>query len=413
MSVLKGACIVGQSGGPTSVINSSVYGVIDTALKSENITRVLGAEHGILGVLNDRLFDMGEESPDELRLLKYTPSSVLGSCRYKIKDPEVDDSDYKRILEIFKKYDVRYFFYNGGNDSMDTCRKISSYLQKCKYECRVIGVPKTIDNDLFGTDHTPGFGSAAKYIATTFMEVYQDAAVYGNGMVCVIEMMGRQAGWLTAASALASEYGCGPDLIYLPEVPFNMEKYLDDVEKVCKKKGMCMVAASHGLQFADGRYVSEAATGGGADAFGHAQLSGTGAVLAAAAEKRFGIKVRSIELSLLQRCSSHAGSLVDIEEAYNAGKAAVEAALAGVTDKMVAFERVSENGKYACATKLIDLASVANAERNFPIEWINAQHNGVERPFIDYVMPLIQGEPDMPRVNSLPRFANLKKVLAK
>ena len=204
MKELKGACIIGQSGGPSAVINSSAYGVIRTALDNPMITKVYGAEHGIKGVLNDRLFDMGEEDPKELELLKYTPSSALGSCRYKIADPDVDDTDYKRILEIFKKYDVRYFFYNGGNDSMDTCNKISKYMMKVGYECRVMGVPKTIDNDLFGTDHCPGFASAAKYIATSCMEVYQDARVYDTGMVVVMEIMGRHAGWLTAAAALAT-----------------------------------------------------------------------------------------------------------------------------------------------------------------------------------------------------------------
>ena len=237
MSELKGACIFGQSGGPTSVINASAYGVIATALKNPNITRVLGAEHGIKGVLNDRLFDMGQEDPAELELLKYTPSSALGSCRYKMADPDVDDTDYKRILEIFKKYDVRYFFYNGGNDSMDTCNKISKYMQKVGYDCRVMGVPKTIDNDLFGTDHCPGFASAAKYIATSCMEVYQDARVYDTGMVCIIEIMGRHAGWLAGAAALATAYGAGPDLVYLPEVDFDMDKFLADVERDLQGKG--------------------------------------------------------------------------------------------------------------------------------------------------------------------------------
>ena len=211
MKELKGACIIGQSGGPTSVINASAYGVIDTALKSPCITQVLGAEHGIKGVLNDRLFDMGLEDPEELRLLKYTPSSALGSCRYKIADPEKDDTDYRRILEVFKKHNVRYFFYNGGNDSMDTCNKINTYMQSVGYECRVMGVPKTIDNDLFGTDHCPGYASAAKYIATSMMEVYHDAHVYDTGMIVVMEIMGRHAGWLAASAALASEYGAGAE----------------------------------------------------------------------------------------------------------------------------------------------------------------------------------------------------------
>ena len=250
MSELKGACIIGQSGGPTSVINASAYGVIRTALDSDCITAVYGAEHGIKGVLADRLFDMSKEDARELELLKYTPSSALGSCRYKIADPDVDDTDYKRILEVFKKHDVRYFFYNGGNDSMDTCNKISKYMQKVGYECRVMGVPKTIDNDLFGTDHCPGYASAAKYIATSCMEVYQDARVYDTGMICIIEIMGRHAGWLTAAAALATEYGAGPDLIYLPERDFDMDKFLADVERVYKEKGNCMVAVSEGIHYA-------------------------------------------------------------------------------------------------------------------------------------------------------------------
>ena len=244
MSELKGACIFGQSGGPTSVINASAYGVIRTALDNPNITAVYGAEHGIKGVLNDRLFDMSQEDPAELELLKYTPSSALGSCRYKMADPDVDDTDYKRILEIFKKYDVRYFFYNGGNDSMDTCNKISKYMQKVGYECRVMGVPKTIDNDLFGTDHCPGFASAAKYIATSCMEIYQDARVYDTGMVCVVEIMGRHAGWLAGAAGLATAMGAGPDLVYLPETDFDMKKFLADVKRIYDEKGNCLVAVS-------------------------------------------------------------------------------------------------------------------------------------------------------------------------
>ena len=253
MKELRGACIIGQSGGPTSVINASAYGVIDTALKSGAITQVLGAEHGIMGVLNDRLFDMGLEDPEELRLLKYTPSSALGSCRYKIADPELDDTDYKRILEVFKKHNVRYFFYNGGNDSMDTCNKISKYMEKVCYECRVIGVPKTIDNDLFGTDHCPGYGSAAKFIATTCMEIGKDTDVYNTDMVTVVEIMGRHAGWLTASAALATEYGngCGPDLIYLPEIDFDLDQFTEDVTKIMKQKRNVLVAVSEGLHYVE------------------------------------------------------------------------------------------------------------------------------------------------------------------
>jgi 6-phosphofructokinase len=412
MSELKGACIFGQSGGPTSVINASAYGVFETALKSPFITRVLGAEHGIKGVLNDRLFDMSKEDPKELELLKYTPSSALGSCRYKIADPDVDDTDYKRILEIFKKYDVRYFFYNGGNDSMDTCNKISKYMQKVGYECRVMGVPKTIDNDLFGTDHCPGFASAAKYIATSCMEVYQDAHVYDTGMIVIMEIMGRHAGWLAGAAALATEYGAGPDLVYLPETDFDMEKFLSDVERIYKENGNCMVAVSEGIHYADGTFVSEAKTEA-TDGFGHAQLGGLAPLLADACKKRTGAKVRGIELSLLQRCGAHLASETDIEESVMAGRAAVENAVNGITDKMVGFERGLRGGKYACKTKLINLTDVANTEKKVPREWINAEGNGVEKAFIDYALPLIQGEPKLPKTDSLPHFANLKKVLAK
>ena len=411
-TMLKGACIIGQSGGPTSVINASAYGVIRTALDSEAITKVYGAEHGIKGVLNDRLIDMSQEDANELELLLYTPSSALGSCRYKIADPDVDDTDYRRILEVFQKHDVRYFFYNGGNDSMDTCNKISKYMQKVGYECRVMGVPKTIDNDLFGTDHCPGFSSAAKYIATSCMEVYQDARVYDTGMICIIEIMGRHAGWLTAASGLASAMGAGPDLIYLPETDFEMDKFLDEVQKVYREKGNCMVAVSEGIHYADGSFVSEAETSA-TDGFGHAQLGGLASMLADIVKKETGAKVRGIELSLLQRCGAHLASQTDIDESFMAGKAAVENAVAGLTDKMVGFERCIEDGKYVCKTKLFNLTDVANTEKKVPIEWINAGHNGVTQAFIDYALPLIQGETQMRKENGLPRFAKLKKVLAK
>ena len=413
MNELRGACIIGQSGGPTSVINASAYGVIDTALKSGVITQVLGAENGIKGVLNDRLFDMGLEDPEELQLMKYTPSSALGSCRYKIADPDVDDTDYKRILEVFKKHNVRYFFYNGGNDSMDTCNKISKYMQRVGYDCRVMGVPKTIDNDLWGTDHCPGFASAAKYISTSCMEVYHDARVYDTGMICIIEIMGRHAGWLTAASALATEYGAGPDLIYLPETDFDMDKFIADVKRVYEEKGNCMVAVSEGIHYADGSFVSEAKTSA-TDGFGHAQLGGLEVLLQEVVKERIpGVKVRGIELSLLQRCAAHLASETDIEESYMAGKAAVENAINGISDRMVGFERGVQDGKYACKTKLIPLTDVANVEKKIPLEWINEDHNGVTRELIDYVLPLIQGEPELPKTDSLPRFCKLKKILAK
>ena len=409
---LKGSCIIGQSGGPTSVINSSAYGVIRTALDNENITRVLGAAHGIKGVLNDELYDMNVEDAKELELLMNTPSSELGSCRYKMADPDVDDTDYKRILEIFKKYDVRYFFYNGGNDSMDTCDKISRFMDKSGWECRVMGVPKTIDNDLNNTDHCPGFASAAKYIATSCAEIYKDARVYDTGMVCIIEIMGRHAGWLTAASALAGIAGCAPDLIYLPETDFDMEKFVENVERIFHEKGNCLVAVSEGIHYADGSFVSEAKTSA-TDGFGHAQLGGLASLLASVIKERTGVKVRGIELSLLQRCAAHCASAVDVEEAFNAGKVAVESAVAGETGKMVAFKCSRDNGEYKCNYELVPLTSVANFEKKVPAEWITADGTGVTKDFIDYALPLIQGTIERPTENGLPRYARLKKVLAK
>ena len=410
MKQLTGACIIGQSGGPTAVINASAQGVIQTALKADCITHVLGAAHGIKGVLEDKLYDMGQEDSAELELLKFTPSSALGSCRYKLAAPDVDDADYRRILEVFKKYDVRYFFYNGGNDSMDTCNKISKYMQKVGYECRIMGVPKTIDNDLNGTDHCPGFASAAKYIATSCAEVWQDAHVYDTGMVTIIEIMGRHAGWLAGSAALASLTGCGPDLVYLPETDFDMERFLADVKAVYDQNGNCLVAVSEGIHYADGTFVSEAKTSA-TDGFGHPQLGGLASHLASAVKGAFGVKVRGIELSLLQRCGAHLDSETDAEEALLAGSAAVQAAVDGFTDKMVAFRCTRGEDGYRCETVLEPLDIVANFEKKVPREWINEAGNGVNQQFIDYVLPLIQGDAKAPRVNGLPRFARLKKVL--
>lgn len=409
MSELKGACVIGQSGGPTSVINSSVLGALEAALDNPSITRVFGMAHGIKGLLNDDLYDIDKEDRDELALLRYTPSSALGSCRYKLADPDVDDTDYKRILEIFKKYDIRYFFYNGGNDSMDTCNKISKYMQRVGYPCNIIGVPKTIDNDLSGTDHCPGYASAAKYIATSCMELYQDARVYDTGTVVIVEIMGRHAGWLAGAAGLATWAGSGPDLIYLPEVDFSMEAFLADVKRVYEDTGNCLVAVSEGIHYGDGTFVSEAKTSA-TDGFGHAQLGGLAALLAESVKRALGVKVRGIELSLLQRCGSHLASLTDVREAYLAGKAAVEAATAGLTDQMVALDCTRDASGYRCQTKLIPLTQAANTERKVPLDWITPEGNGIRQPFIDYALPLIQGELQRPLAHGLPQFAHLKKV---
>lgn len=412
MSTLKGNAIFGQSGGPTSVINASAAGVIQEALKQTGVIgKVFGAAHGIKGILAEEFYDMAQEDPAELDLLKTTPSSALGSCRYKLKKAEEDETDYKRLLEVFRKHGIRYFFYNGGNDSMDTCNKISKYMQRSGYECRVMGVPKTIDNDLWGTDHCPGFASAAKYIATSTMEVYLDARVYDTGMVTILEVMGRNAGWLTAATAIAASKGLGPDLIYLPEVDFDLDRFLADVKRVYDKEKKCIVAVSEGVRTREGKYLPELVGELTKDAFGHAQMGGTASLLAGVVKERIGCKVRAIEFSLLQRCAAHIASKTDVEESYMAGRTAVEVAVAGGTDQMVAFRR-APGADYACEIHLIPLDEVANTEKKIPREWINPEGNFVTQAFVDYALPLIQGESSPPMVDGVPRFAKLRKVKA-
>ena len=412
MKNLVGACIFGQSGGPTSVINASAAGVFIEALKQDKITAVYGAAHGIKGILEEDFYDIGQEDMEELLLLKNTPSSSLGSVRYKLKDPKVDDTDYKRILEVFEKYNIRYFFYNGGNDSMDTCNKVSKYLMKQGYACNVIGVPKTIDNDLYGTDHCPGYGSAAKYVATTLMELNLDAKVYDKGQVAVIEIMGRNAGWLTAAAALANYKNLGADLIYLPEVPFSVDKFLSDVKRVMEaNNGKCIACVSEGIRDKDGNFIVETLSSAKAkDGFGHTQLGGLAIQLSDLVNRTYGVKVRGIEFSLMQRCGAHVASGTDIEEAFNAGRKAVKAACAGKTDKMVAFERDMSSGSYKCKYKLIPVSMAANTEKKVPLEWITPDGTGLTKDYIDYALPLIQGSSKSPLEEGLPKFANLKKV---
>lgn len=410
MKNLKGALMFAQSGGPTSVINASAAGVFIEALDSENITAVYGAAHGIRGVLHEEFYDIGKEDRAELELLKYTPSSAMGSVRYKLKDASVDDTDYKRILEVFKKYNVRYFFYNGGNDSMDTCNKISKYLATSGYDCNVIGVPKTIDNDLFGTDHCPGYASAARYIATTIMEINLDAKVYDTPMVCIIEAMGRNAGWLTAAAKLATHKGLGADLIYLPEVDFDLDKFVNDVKTVCEKNnGKCIAVVSEGIHDKDGKLICEYGASVGRDSFGHAQLGGVASTLASIVKEKTGYKTRGVELSLMQRCGAHLASKTDVEETFEAGKQAVRAAVNGETDKMVCYVR-KDTENYEIEYKLLPLELAANTEKTVPLEWIINDGTDVSDEFVKYALPLIQGEAKAPLEDSLPRFAKLKKI---
>ncbi|MBR0206197.1 MAG: 6-phosphofructokinase [Clostridia bacterium] len=416
MDKLIGACLVAQSGGPTAVINASAYGVIRTALDDDTITHVYGAAHGIRGVLDDILYDMDQEDEHELRLLLNTPSASLGSCRYKLKDYEEDDSDCRRILEVFKKHDIRYFFYIGGNDSMDTCNKISKYFQKEQYVCRVIGVPKTVDNDLYGTDHCPGFASAAKYVITSCMEMRRDCNVYDYFSVLIVEVMGRHAGWLAGAAGVATATGDGPDLVYMPETDFDMGQFLTDVKRVMDERGDCMVVVSEGIHDKNGVFIAEyGAAVANTDSFGHKQLGGVASTLVSYVKAKLGVKkIRGVELSLLQRCSSHFASATDINESFAAGRAAVKAAVNGMSDKMMAFHRLTDvYGDYACEVVPQDLSLAANTEKKVPREWINEAGNGVTQEFVEYVLPLIQGTPNLPLENGLPRFAKLKRIVVK
>lgn len=406
MKNLKGRCVFAQSGGPTTVINASIAGGLLEALENESVTGVLCAHHGIKGVLDEDFFDISLEDKAELEALKHTPASAFGSVRYKLKNPAEDDSDYRRILEVFKKYDLRYFFYNGGNDSMDTCDKISKYMQKSGYDMNVIGIPKTIDNDLCGTDHCPGYGSAAKYIANSIMEINRDASIYPSPLVVVVEIMGRNAGWLTAASKLASINGFGADLIYLPETPFSYEKFLSDVKTVVDAKKYCVVAVSEGIRFENGKYVGEDQSS--TDVFGHSQLGGVCSILKAKA-KSLGLKCKAVELNILQRCAAHCASDTDIEESFNAGRQAVKKAVAGETDKMIAFRR-KPGETYEIEYVAEPLSSAANAEKRIPAEWITADGTNLTDDFVAYALPLIAGEPKRRLKNGLPVYANLKNI---
>lgn len=406
MKNLKGRCVFAQSGGPTTVINASIAGGLLEALENESVTGVLCAHHGIKGVLDEDFFDISLEDKTELEALKHTPASAFGSVRYKLKNPAEDDTDYRRILEVFKKYDVRYFFYNGGNDSMDTCDKISKYMQKSGYDVNVIGIPKTIDNDLCGTDHCPGYGSAAKYIANSIMEINRDASIYPSPLVVVVEIMGRNAGWLTAASKLASVNGFGADLIYLPETPFSYEKFLSDVKTVVDTKKYCVVAVSEGIRFENGKYVGEDQSS--TDVFGHSQLGGVCSILKAKA-KSLGLKCKAVELNILQRCAAHCASDTDIEESFNAGRQAVKKAVDGETDKMIAFRR-KPGETYEIEYVAEPLSSAANAEKRIPAEWITADGTNLTDDFVAYALPLIAGEPNRRLKNGLPVYAKLKNI---
>ena len=397
----KGNVLYGQSGGPTSVINASAYGIITQSLAHRDIIdKIYCCHHGIDGILNDDLIDLSNVEIEKIELLPHTPGAAFGSVRHKLKSFNDDASEYERILNIFKKYNIRFFFYNGGNDSMDTCNKISKFLKSANYQCAVIGVPKTIDNDLPITDHTPGFGSAAKYIATTIAEIGCDAASYGKGRVTIVEIMGRNAGWLAASSKLAEMSGYGPDLIYLPEVTFDLDKFVEDVQKIYTQKSRCLVAVSEGIRDKNGHFISESQM---LDAFGHKQMGGVSSYLANIIAGK-GMKTRSIELSLLQRAANHLSSMCDINEAIEVGKKSVEVALNGHSDKMITIRRIDSH-PYKIVYDETDLALVANAEKTVPSNMISKEQNNVNQKFIEYALPLIQGENKPIFKNGIIQFA--------
>ncbi len=407
MSMLKGNAVVGQSGGPTAAINATLAGVIKGALaaKAEGaIDTIYGMRNGIEGFLEERLIDLTAVFSDEkkLEILKQTPSAALGSCRKKMKSPADDPETYEKLIEIFKKYNIRYFFYIGGNDSMDTVSKLSQFASEHDYEMRVVGVPKTVDNDLAVTDHTPGFGSAAKFVATTMKELIRDISVYSMKAVTIVEVMGRNAGWLTAAAALpVVSGGKAPDLIYLPERSFDPDKFIDSIIELQKDHPALLVAVSEGIRFADGRYVGEGLGGRKVDAFGHVALSGAGKVLEELVKERVGCKVRSIELNLPQRCAAHIASLTDITESVGVGAAAVKYATEGKTGVMATIDR-ADSDEYSVSFGAYNISEIANAVRGVPDEYINDTSDGITEQGIKYLKPLIMGECNIVYDNGMP-----------
>ena len=404
---MKGNVIVGQSGGPTAAINSSLAGVYRTA-KDRGAKKVYGMLHGIQGLLEERYIDLSEHITNELdaELLKRTPAAYLGSCRYKLPEIHENMELYDKIFEILDKLEIEAFIYIGGNDSMDTIKKLSDYAIIKGHPQKFIGCPKTIDNDLALTDHTPGFGSAAKYIGTSVKEIIRDSFCleYNKGLVTIVEIMGRNAGWLTGASALAQGEDCkGPDLIYLPELTFNLDSFMEKVRALLNKKSSVVVAVSEGIRLEDGRYVCELGQSADfVDAFGHKQLSGTAAYLANYVAGEIGCKTRAIELSTLQRAASHCSSRVDILEAYQVGGAAVKAADEGDSGKMVVLVRLSDD-PYQCGTEVKDVHKIANDERLVPREWVNEEGTYVTDDFVTYVRPLIQADVSPVMVDGIPR----------
>ena len=397
--------IVGQSGGPTAVINCSLYGVIREALEHhDEIPVVYGMINGIEGFLKDTILNITDDmSPETMEGLKITPGAYLGSCRFKLPE-DLSDPVYPKLFQKFEQYNIGYFFYIGGNDSMDTVSKLSRYAQTIGSDLRIMGIPKTIDNDLVLTDHTPGFGSAAKYVATTVCEIGIDASVYDAKSVTIVEVMGRHAGWLTGAAMLARKFkGDNPVLIYLPEVPFSQDKFLEQIKEALETRNNLVVCVSEGIQDKDGTFICEYASDAGVDNFGHKMLTGCGKYLENLVKNQLGIKVRSVELNVSQRCSSPCQSLTDAKEAENAGRFGVTQALQGQTGMMTAFLRQSDQ-EYRITYTLVDVNEVCNKEKTVPVDWITKDGSDLTEEFLSYVLPLIQGSPEIPVKNGIPAY---------
>lgn len=400
---------VGQSGGPTTVINASLYGVIkESCDNNDKIDKIYGMINGIEGFIEGKVIDIiGKVSEEEIELLKHTPAAYLGSCRYKLPE-SMEDSIYRIIFEKFDKLNIKYFIYIGGNDSMDTVHKLSVYAKMTNSPVRIIGVPKTIDNDLTKTDHSPGYGSAAKYVATTVRDIVMDANVYDTHSVTIIELMGRHAGWITAASVLARKYkGDNPVLIYLPEVAFDVKKFVQRVKLELNKKHNVIVCVSEGIKDSEGKFICEYSSEAGVDTFGHKMLTGCGKYLENVIKEELGVKVRSVELNVNQRCKAALASMTDIEEAIMAGRNGVKAGLNGETGKMIAMKR-EDTEEYSIVYETVDCSEVCNQEKVVPREWISEDGTDILQGFIDYVLPLIQGESLTPIENGLPKYCYRK-----
>ena len=412
---MKKNAIVGQSGGPTAVINASLYGVVYEALNREDVFgNVYGMINGIEGFLHDQLMDMKPlDTSGELELIKTTPGSYLGSCRYKLPE-DLSDTVYPKLFEKFEKYNIGYFFYIGGNDSMDTVSKLSRYAASINSDIRFMGLPKTIDNDLVLTDHTPGFGSAAKYVASTVREIAIDASVYDNKQsVTIVEIMGRHAGWLTAASALARKFeNDNPVLIYLPEVAFDQDAFIEKIKSSLETTSNLVVCISEGIHTADGTFICELGSEVGVDTFGHKMLTGSGKYLENLVKERLGVKVRSVELNVSQRCSSAMLSKTDQKEAIASGSFGVTAAIKGETGKMVAFKRQSPltlNADYVLNYATEDVNEICNKEKTVPLEWISEDGSDITEAFLAYARPLVRGNVLVPTdEDDLPKFAYRK-----